>query len=196
MTRLTSGVACTVLLLLPVVGAAAPGERQTTPEPSAPASQNPPVVRATQVRPEPPAQAARTEGPETRNIQLDLVITDTLGGTSVTKTLSMLVRAGGAGSIRTSGTVRRPNGEPVPVQLNLDANVSVTRDQLIEVNTTFEYLPANNPATENVAPTPNTLRESLQVLLRSGRSVRVSQSADPATERTVAVDLMATFQSE
>jgi hypothetical protein len=148
-----------------------------------------------------PAPAARpAQTLSAPNIRLDLVITDTHGGTPVKKTVSMLVRNGGSGSIRTSSPAPRdPNvfGPPptTAVELNLDAHASEVRNGLINVTITFEYTPAGGqPAPTSPESLAPRLRESLDVVLRTGRALLVSQSADPATERTVTVELTATFR--
>ena len=127
------------------------------------------------------------------NVKLDLTITDTYttdtGGTPAEKTVSMLVLHDNAGMIRTSN--RLPNG--MPVGLNVDASVDILDADLVRVRVTFEYTPAqmSEPAAER-PPNPAELNESLTVVLRNGEPLVVSQSADPATDRTVTVKLTAT----
>lgn len=144
------------------------------------------------------------------NIRLELVIVDSLGENSTTKQVSMVVRSGGSGSIRTSaaapppgrsqgeapqaGTFMGPNGPRSmygEVALNLDARPTSLGDDLVEVSATFEYTPAlSQPDGSYTRPTQ--LGESIQVVLRDGQELLVSQSADPVTNRTVRVTLKAT----
>ena len=137
-----------------------------------------------------PAEASQARVNLTRaNVKLDLTITDTYTGTPSKKTVSMLVLHNSSGMIRTSN--RLPNG--VPVGLNVDANVEVIDDDLVQVRVTFEYTPAQLPESEaERTPNPAELHESLTVMLKNGEPLVVSQSADPATDRTVTVELTAT----
>ena len=146
-----------------------------------------------QVRPAPAPAQAREQQP-TSNIQLDLVITDTLSGKPVKKTVTMIARSGMPSSIRTSGMVQTPGSAATPVQLNLDARASEQGNRSITVNATLEFTPvalAGAEATAGVSP-PN-LQQSINVLLRSGKPLLVSRSADPFTDRTVTVEMTATI---
>lgn len=80
------------------------------------------------------------------------------------------------------------------MQLNLDARAIEQDNQLITVNATLEFTPvaaADAETTAGVSP-PN-LQQSINVLLRSGKPLLVSRSADPFTDRTVTVELTATI---
>jgi hypothetical protein len=150
------------------------------------------------------AQVAAREPQSTSNIQLDLVITDTLGGKPVKKTVTMLISNGGNGSIRTAGSIPIPLPEgafiapgtllQTPVQLNIDARASERGNRLINVLATFQFTPAAAVATERLpGSSPPELRQSIDVVLRSGKPLLVSRSADPITDRTVTVELTATI---
>jgi hypothetical protein len=126
------------------------------------------------------------------NVKLDLAITDTYAGAPAKKTISMLIRTGMAGRIRTSNVLKGTE-----VKLNVDAQasthrVSPTGPSFITVQVTFEYTPAH-ATEEGSRPTPSQLHESLDVVLLDGKPLVVSQSADPVTERRVTVELTATI---
>ena len=128
------------------------------------------------------------------NIKLDLSITDTYGGSPLKKTVSMLIRNGQGGRIRTSNHL--PTG--IEVKLNVDAQVNVHRvtptgPSWLTVQVTFEYTPAQSSVEDGVRAHPAQLHESLDVVVLDGKPLMVSQSADPATERRVTVELTATI---
>ena len=140
-----------------------------------------------------PAEQAGSQparGP--RNIRLDLTITDTYTGEVSVKTVTMLIESGQNGMIRTSN--RLPSGHSVG--LNVDALAQLVSTSSIRVRVTFEYTPAQTAAEADVATdrtAPAQLHESLSVILQNGEKLTVSQSADPATDRKVTVELTATL---
>jgi hypothetical protein len=131
------------------------------------------------------------------NIRLDLTITDTYTGTPSTKTVTILIASGANARVRTANVL--PNG--YEVELNVDAGVSaMPGSDVIRTDVTFEYSPAQvelggeTPATRADMPIrPAQLHESLTVFLNDGQQTMVSQSADPATDRKVTVELTATI---
>jgi len=150
------------------------------------------------VRPAPQNQPPNQDlPPDAVNVRLDFAISDTYAGTPAKKTLTMLILSGQVGAIRTENQVLVPNGNGrmAGVQLNVDANVRAFPSGLVRVNVRFEYTPAPAPAAEANARgmSPGSLNESLNLVLRDGKPVVVSQSADPVTERKVTVELTATI---
>jgi hypothetical protein len=142
--------------------------------------------------PGPGPQAAPSGIPA--NIRLDLAITDTYGGSPSKKTVTMLIRSGQGGRIRTAN-----NLAGAEVKLNVDAivrshRVSANGPTWMEAQVTFEYTPAQQPTVEGARTFPAQLHESIDVVLLDGKPLVVSQSADPATDRRVTVELTATMQ--
>jgi hypothetical protein len=133
------------------------------------------------------------------NVKLELAITDTYAGTPAKKTVTLLIANGGGGMIRTSN--RLPDGSPV--NLNVDCQVTVNAvtmpgrergPDVIRASLTFAYTPAQSPQAEGrPAPRPADLTESVTVILQDGKTTVVSQSADPATDRKVTVEVTATI---
>lgn len=181
---------------------------QPEPPPPPPA---PPPQRAPNA-PVPPPQPA---GPPPKNVQLDVVITDTISGKPEAKRVTLLLRQGRGGSIRTKGEVSAWSSRSfmmggsgdartvqqhvtTPVELALDGNVQLLGQDLVDVNVTFDYAaPPQNVAADSGDPgtsTPAKVTESISVVLRSGRPLLVSRSADPVTNRTVTVELTATIR--
>ena len=62
----------------------------------------------------------------------------------------------------------------------------------VSVRMTFEYRPAQPKETSMGGRAPH-LNESITVVLQDGKALVVSQSADPATDRKVTAELMATI---
>lgn len=110
------------------------------------------------------------------------------------KSVSLLVANRRSGRIRTQRV-----GPEVLAQnsvtlanyvLNLDADVAAYRNGNVSVSMTFEYRPPQ--ATESTTGSPPSLNETLQVVLKDGQKLLVSQSADPVNDRKVTVELTAT----
>jgi hypothetical protein len=173
-----------------------PARPTQTPTPRPPVAQAPaaPTVPAAPPAPSQTPGSLRPPMPvgAQTNIRLELAITDTLAGTPVKKNVTLLVMSGGSGMIRTSNVVGRNS-----VNLSIDAAAQVLPSGQISARITFEYQPAmeaSGAAPEGTAQRPGFINESLTVLLQDGRPLLVSQSADPASERTVKVELTATVQ--
>ena len=171
--------------------------QQATPPPTPPPQTPPPPGRQPTVIVE-PGQPPRAPGlpAVSANVKLDLMIVDTYTGAPTKKTVSMLILNGSNGMIRTSNIL---SGERVG--LNVDAAVMIHQGGLITVRLTFEYTPAQALSRQSEAaekqglsqPTsrPAEIHESLTVLLQDGKPLLVSQSADPATDRKVTVEVTA-----
>jgi hypothetical protein len=124
--------------------------------------------------------------PSTRNVKLDITITDSMaaGGPSK-KTVTMLLMSGRNGQIRSTGSASRG-------VINVDAFPDEMPDGRIALNITLEYLP-ETPTPDAAAP-PGILNQSLTVLLVDGAPTLITQSADPRTDRRVTVEVTATMK--
>jgi hypothetical protein len=165
------------------------------------AQQTPPPGRQTTVNVE-PVQPPRAPGLPvvSANVKLDLTIVDTYTGAPTKKMVSMLILNGSNGMIRTSNILAGSR-----VGLNVDAAAMIHQGGLITVRLTFEYTPAQTFSGQSEAaekerqglsqPTsrPAEIHESLTVLLQDGKPLLVSQSADPATDRKVTVEVVASI---
>lgn len=123
--------------------------------------------------------------PSTTNIQLELTITDTIGGTPTTKTVSMVILTGSSGMIRTAGATNDHF-------LNVDAVATAYQSGLIGVRLSFEFTPppSTNAAGERSVRAPR-LNESLTVVVVDGKPLVISQSADAASDRKVTASITA-----
>ena len=137
--------------------------------------------------------AAKPSAPQpTANIRIELTITDQRGTAApISKIIAMTMVDGGFGRIRTGGDVRTPLGFR-PVTLNVDAQPRIYKDGKIRVDMTIEYRPIAGESDTEQSSTP-TINESIGVLLEDGKPLLISQSADPATDRKVKVEVKATI---
>jgi hypothetical protein len=141
------------------------------------------------------APSVRPEEPSSwQNIKVEVAITDTFSAdVQARKTVSMLILDGRNGQVRSSG------GSGV---LNVDAIPRLRSDGRIYLWLTLEYMPELTSqqgqllAKEAGGPTgrPTMFNESLSLIVVDGKPLVASQSADPRSERKVAVEVTATVQ--
>ncbi len=123
--------------------------------------------------PRPPAQLA--------NVRIELTVTDQRGDVQAApKTITMLVEDRQNGRIRTS----RNN-----TNLNVDGHPEILREGRIRLTLSLEYAPQEGP--DRAAPIP--ISESVTAILEDGKSLVVSQAADPASDRKVRLEVKATI---
>jgi hypothetical protein len=160
------------------------GRPATTPPTQAPQTQQtpqtPPPVRPVTVQP-----SNRDQASSWQNIRVDVTINDQVTpDTLAKKTVTLLVLDGRAGQVRSSG----PNSS-----INVDAVPMIRPDGRIYLQLTLEYLPdlpTQMTAVNNVSRT--SFNESLSIIVQDGKSLTVSQSTDPRSDRKVTVDVTAT----
>jgi hypothetical protein len=189
------------LLVQTPLAAAQPGQapraRGTTPPP-APGADTP--RPRTTVTPDGPPQPAPTLGPPRRtgqpiNVRVDVTITDQRGSAApVKKTVSVVVADSMGGRIRSSA--ESTGGFNMP--LNVDAEPQILADGKIRLMLNLQYdLPSGGAGSE--APTGvgairrTQLQENLPLILESGKSMVVAQSADPIGDRQVTVEVKSTI---
>jgi len=162
-----------------------PGQPQGAP---APTFQRPP-------QPTEPNAPREGQGSTNTNVRVELTITDQRPeGTPVVKTVTAVIADRSNARIRTNGSVRTPQGYR-EVILNVDASttmVSVNGVQKMRVSLTIEYRPVAMESDTEKTTTPS-INESLTVVLEDGKPLVISQSADPATDRKVKVEVKATI---
>jgi hypothetical protein len=167
-------------------------------KPTAPSGQKPQAPSSQPASPEAagpvniPSPTFAYPGGQLLNVRLDLTITDQrTNGTPASKTVSMLLSDRNGGRIRTAGDVKVGNNFRT-VTLNVDATPEVLRDGRVRVACNVEYRAqlGQGNAEENQ---PTTVSEMFNVILADGKQTVVSQSADPASDRKVQVELKATI---
>lgn len=152
--------------LVPAAGSVAAAQPPAKPAPQQPA---PP-------RPEPGGQRI--------NIRVELAITDQLAaGDPLKKTVTMIAADGARSSIRNAS----PEG-----LLNVDAQPSLAQAGAIRLGLALEYKPAVAATGSDGVRALSRIEEQLTVMLESGKPLVISQSADPASDRKVTVQVTAT----
>ncbi len=125
-------------------------------------------------------QPARS-APQLANIRLDLTIVDQRSDSAGSpKIVTMMVEDRQNGRIRTS----RGNAS-----LNVDGRPEIMREGKIRLSFSLEYAPQDAPD----RPAQPPIQESITVLLDDGKSLAISQSADPTSDRKVRVEVKASI---
>ena len=134
-------------------------------------------------------------GSNNTNVKIELTITDQRAeGPAVVKTVTATIVDRSPARIRTSGAVQTPMGLR-DVVLNVDATptlVTVNNVAKMRVSMSIEYRPVARESDTDRTTTP-TINEQLTVVLEDGKPLVISQSADPATDRKVKVEVKATI---
>ena len=126
-----------------------------------------------------PSQPVRPAA-QLANIRIELTIVDQRSDApAAPKTVTMLIED------RQSGRIRTGRGN---LSLNVDGHPEILREGRIRVNLSLEYAPQD---AERAAPAP--IQESVTALLEDGKSLVVSQSADPSGDRKVRLEVKATI---
>jgi hypothetical protein len=127
------------------------------------------------------------------NVQLEFTITDQTGTRAPDKkTVSMIAADMTWGRVRASAVIMRPGAPPLPISLNVDARPRVLAGDAVQTELTVEYRPF--VAAPQSAPEPETsqLNQSMTVILTNGRSMVLSQAADPVADRKIVLEAKAT----
>jgi hypothetical protein len=129
------------------------------------------------------SSAAGTQTPaRASNLTLVVTITDQRDGvTTAPKTVSMVVTDRQWGRLRSKGD---------ETLLNVDARPEVLPDGRIRVGLTIEYRAAREAADKHPIP---TMTKTLSAIVENGKTLTLSESTDPASHRTVKVDVKATL---
>ena len=119
-------------------------------------------------------------------MRFDITITDTAGGKTVTKALSVTVSdVGGNVSLRSWGNL--PVGNPVP--LNVDVRqVAWFNDGTVRANVNVEY----QAYIPDAKPQPGMVTATATTVFQDGRKTQILQAADPTSDRRTSIDVTAT----
>lgn len=160
--------------------------------PSPPTPQTP----RTPTLPQVPAPPVPKVSGQSVNVKVEFVITDQRDGAApVKKTVSATVADGNLGSIRASST-SGPSASSFQtnVPLNIDATPTLLADGKIRLQFTLQYeVPGPAEASSRTGFSQTSLRNSMTLILESGKGMQASQSADPTGDRQVKVDVTATI---
>ena len=194
----------TVLVMTLLLARASALDAQVAPAPPAPAAA--PAPPAPPVPPAPPtpelARALRVPQPpppakpgQNVNVQVELTIKEVERPPQMeTKVVSMVVSDATWGRVRSAGSAR-PNSSTgfSTVELNVDARPSLLPNGAVRLELTVEYVPVVEQATSATdLQRPSRLHQSLNVILKNGESMLVSQAVDPVSSRRTTVEVKAT----
>jgi hypothetical protein len=149
--------------------------------------------------PAPAPQAATNVAPPRRtgqpvNIKVDVTISDSAGGTApmAKKTVSVVTGDYMSGFIRTEANYA---GGPGNVFLNIDVEPDILPDGKIRTHVNLQYDMPGAPPNEagGRMPFKTQIRENLGLILENGKALVASQSADPAVDRQVTIEVKATI---
>jgi hypothetical protein len=174
----------TIIAVIALTGNLVSAQQPTQPKPTPE-----PPPRAEQATP----KTAQPSGAPV-NIRVDLTITDQSGpGDSAKKTVSMLISDGNRGSIRSAGHVNVEGKGQFPVELNVDAQPSIFRENVIRLTLALEYAPKPVSDSATTGEGRAHLNERLSLYVTPGKPTIISQAADPTSERRIVVELTATI---
>jgi len=134
------------------------------------------------------------------NVRIEVSITDqTATGTPAKKVVTMITSDRQSNSIRSSASVPvKINPGSVQyrnVTINVDARPTLVAKEPNKVLVSFglEYLPKSAGGSEELEPGGSQLNERLTLVLESGKTMIVSQAADPTSDRKITVEVTATI---
>ncbi|MGH9162847.1 MAG: hypothetical protein ACRD2X_23025 [Vicinamibacteraceae bacterium] len=151
--------------------------------------------------------------PDSRNVNVEVTVTQQLGGAPVSKTLAFVVADSSTGSVRSgievpllqSPVATREGGPPAftqvqyrPVGFNVDAGIRLLDNDKIWLDLSLEFssvLPPKGAESESQKGRPSftTAESRLNLLLESGKPVTFTQSTDPSTGQEYSVQVKATI---
>jgi hypothetical protein len=172
----------------PAPRAPATPARPAQPVPDADAPPLPPPAPP----PPPSTPAARRENQST-NVRIEVTVTDQRPGAApITKTVSIVTGDGLNGSVR-SQTTYQTGGAPGTAPFNVDAWPVILADGKVHVRLTVQYdvVPPPGP-TDGVRLLGTSIRDSVALILETGKPMVSIQSTDPVSDRKVSVEVKAT----
>lgn len=196
-------------LAVPPPGTPGPGaDRQgPPPPPPAPPPPGPQGPQGDRQAPPPPPPAPPPPGERrsmpSRNVRVELVITDADGTAAPTKkVISVVVADGRSAGIRsnaegTLGSGDNRRGKNLPLHVDVTPTVTADSRVLLELRMVYSGMADVRDATASPdAPVPlrrftSDINETINVLVTPGTPLLVSRSADAVSDRTVTVEVKA-----
>jgi hypothetical protein len=159
---------------------------------------------STETTPKPARTAAAAKAPEPTplpfNIKIEVAITDQTGSSpAAKKVISMITADRQRNSIRSSANVPVHGvmgANPFRnVTINVDAHPVILSKDSNKLSMEFglQYLPKTTGGPEDLEPGMAQINEQLGLLLESGKTMIVSQAADPTSDRKITVEVTATI---
>jgi hypothetical protein len=178
-----------VISFVAIAGAAAAQPRKPAPPATTPAPEAPGAQREDPRSPS--SETARRLRGKDVNVQVEITISDHIGtDPAQKKVVSLLAADQSVGRIRANANANRANVGTVGTILNVDVRPFILENDRILLELTVVYTPLRDSP---VAQTPTNLEETLNVILQNGKSLMISQAADPVTDRRMTVDVKATI---
>jgi hypothetical protein len=152
-----------------------------------------------------PAKAAPVEQALPLNIKIEVTITDQIGSNpGAKKVVSMIVGDRQSTSIRSNANVlvkgpvfmgQNPSLSNRTVTINVDARPAIVLKEPNKILVSFglEYFPKATSGQDEAELGMASLNERLGLILESGKTVTVSQAADPTSDRKITVEVTATI---
>jgi hypothetical protein len=163
-----------------------PGQGRGTTPPAQPTAAPPANAQGRGTTP-PATTQANWERNAATNIRIELTITETGTGSPTKKSVVLTTSGMNRGSIR-STSHRVGMAEMI---INVDAKPQVTLSGKISLELQFMYSP--DASADPAATRPADLMEGMTVVVEDGKTLMVSQSADPKGDRKVTVEVTATI---
>jgi hypothetical protein len=134
-------------------------------------------------------EAPRPRRGQPVNVRVEFTVTDTTGSkTPVTKLLALTVADGETAMVRSESEAHSAAGGTRSAPFSADAGATVEGDRI----RLFFSLDYQAMETVSGAPLKSGVRARQTVLLESGRSMVLSESSDPLSDRQVRVEVKAT----
>jgi len=182
-----------VLLIASHVWAQAPARAPQPARPAQPPGTAAPAVAAP-VAPAAPVPPQPVREGQPINVRVELTITETsTGAPPVKKTVVAVVGDGYFGSVRGQAVAQTANPlDRLLAPLNLDARPEILPSGKIRLTCTIQYQATQRMAQERQINTD--IKQNLVLNLESGKSLVISEAADPiVADRNVIVEVKATI---
>jgi hypothetical protein len=136
-----------------------------------------------------PAPASRPVAPdplrnEPINVRYEIAIREEGGAQPSVKTVTMTGTLYEVSTMRATSDLRSP--------LNVDVNPTALNGSKVRTKIGIEYTPPPGGETTGATAMPLIVRQAIHVWLDSGKSMVVSQAADPRSDRRLTVEVTAT----
>jgi hypothetical protein len=141
---------------------------------------------------------------QSTNVRVDVTVTDQRPGAPVlTKTVTVMIGDGLNGQVRSQTTYQAANSGPGNAPFNVDALPVILADGKINLRLIVQYDVVPPPASgtscqpgapcESVRLMGTSIRDSVSLILETGKPLVAVQSSDPVSDRKVSVEVKATI---
>lgn len=193
---MTRRLALTIPIFVALMSGAAPSAQEAPEKPAGPAKPKGEAAEVVDIVKAKPKGAKvidvrENHEPTGPNVRVEFTLTDQQSGApTTTKTVMLTTGNYTWGRLRSQIESRVYGVAP----LNVDARPRVLSDGRINVELTIDYSTGRNAEAEGNSDKIQVIRinQSLTAIVESGKSLLVTQSADPVSDRKVTVEVKAT----